>query len=108
MKLEKVAGKFKVIENSELIPRNAQANWLTREMLVALEDSFLPTTISYSHVKCRWCELPYPLYVTRRKRCFIHSDILRYMMKNGKLVLLTDKLIMKLYWRGIFWKSISG
>ncbi|EFO19643.1 hypothetical protein LOAG_08847 [Loa loa] len=108
LKLEKVAGKFEVVENSELIPRSAEANLLAHEMQLELQHSFLPTIISYCRMRCHWCEQPYPLYVTRRKRCIVYGDILDYMMKNGKLVLFADKLIMRLYWRGIFWRSISA
>lgn len=106
--MEKIAGKFEVIENNELIPRNAEANQLARLMQVELRHAFLPTIITYDRVKCHWCQQPYPLYVTRRKRCFAYSDIVDYMMKNGKLILFTDKLIMKLIWRGTFWRSVSG
>ncbi|CAG9540824.1 unnamed protein product [Cercopithifilaria johnstoni] len=108
LKLEEIDGKFEVIENNDLIPRNAEANQLARMMQVELHDAFLPTVISYDRTKCHWCEQPYPLFVTRRKRCFVYSDIVDYMMKNGKLVLFIDKLIMKLIWRGIFWRSVSA
>ncbi|VBB33798.1 unnamed protein product [Acanthocheilonema viteae] len=109
LKLEKVGGTFEVFEINQLIPRNAEANQLAHKMQVELQRAFLPTIISYNHrMKCRWCEQPYPLYVTRRKRCFSYSDILNYMMKNGKLILFTDKLIMRLIWRGTFWRSISA
>lgn len=103
-----MADTFEVIEVSQLIPRNAEANQLAHEMEVELQYSFLPTVISYNREDCRWCEQPYPLYVTRRKRCFVYADIVDYMMKNGKLILFADKLIMKLYWRGIFYRSVSG
>ncbi|VDK81914.1 unnamed protein product [Litomosoides sigmodontis] len=108
LKLEKVADKFEVIESNDLIPRNAEANQLARIMQAELRHAFLPTIISYGRVKCHWCQQPYPLYVTRRKRCFAYPDIVDYMMKNGKLILFTDKLIMKLIWRGTFWRSVSA
>ncbi|VIO95823.1 Serine/threonine protein phosphatase PP2A-1 catalytic subunit, putative [Brugia malayi] len=108
LKLEKKANKFEIIEKNELIPRNAEANQLAHKMQIELQHSFFPTVITYDRRRCHWCERPYPLYVTRRKRCFAYGDILDYMMKNGKLVLFTDKLIMKLSWRGTFWRSISA
>ncbi|MCP9264108.1 Serine/threonine-protein phosphatase [Dirofilaria immitis] len=108
LKLEKVANTFAVIESSELIRRNANAEQLARKAQMEMQYSFFYTVISYDLIACRYCEQPYPLYVTRRKRCFVYADIMDYMIKNGKFMLFADKLCGKLYWRGTFWRSTSA
>ncbi|KAM3721731.1 Serine/threonine-protein phosphatase PP1-delta [Dirofilaria immitis] len=97
-----------IIESSELIRRNANAEQLARKAQMEMQYSFFYTVISYDLIACRYCEQPYPLYVTRRKRCFVYADIMDYMIKNGKFILFADKLCGKLYWRGTFWRSTSA
>ncbi|OZC04999.1 Ser/Thr phosphatase family protein [Onchocerca flexuosa] len=106
--LEKMADTFVVVENNELIQRNGNAGQLARQAQMEMQHSFLETVISYNHKTCHWCEQPYPLYVTRRKRCFMYNDILDYMMKNGQFVLFAANLCGKLSWRGTFWRGTSA
>uniref|UniRef100_A0A915PR23 Serine/threonine-protein phosphatase n=1 Tax=Setaria digitata TaxID=48799 RepID=A0A915PR23_9BILA len=75
-------------------------NELAERTQIILQQFFLSTIISYNRLTCRWCKQPYPLYVTRRKRCFIYADIFDYMIRNGRSVMYNDETYMKLYWTG--------
>ncbi|VDN05937.1 unnamed protein product [Thelazia callipaeda] len=90
LKLTRQGNKFKEEERCRLVKRDEQVSDLIPKVHEALENAFLDTIISYNVNQCYWCQQPYPLFVTRRKRYFTYLDIWQYMWYKGRIVLEHD------------------